>query len=492
MTQGPDLAADFPKATEADWLQLAAKGLDGGSFEERLVARTLDGLAIQPLYTRADLPEEARDGRPGAAPFARGTQAEPRPWDIRQRHAGADPAAVAAEIAEDVAGGVTSVTLQLAVPGQFGLPARMEAIAEAVGGIDLAQVPVGLMAGDQYLGALQCLYQLWQDRGLEGAARRGALDADPLGTLARTGALEEGLWPTLDTLAQLLESNLGAEPNVGLLLADGRPYHEAGASPALELAAMLATFVAYLRLAEAEASLPPERVVPQLGLALAVDDDFLMGMAKLRAARRLVWRVLEACGAGDSAWQMRLAATTSERMLTRLDPHTNILRTTVAAAAAGLAGADAVTVLPFTWALGAPDAFARRIARNVQVILIEESGLARVADPAGGSFTIEALTDQLGRKAWELFQAIEAAGGMPEALASGRIADDVARAAAAEAEMVRDGRRKILGVTAYPSKAPAALAVAPHPTPVPLSAATTRIPPIAARRRSAELEASPS
>jgi methylmalonyl-CoA mutase len=176
--------------------------------------------------------------------------------------------------------------------------------------------------------------------------------------------------------------------HVTALVADGRPYHEAGASEAQELAAMLATLVAYLRACEA-AGLRPRAAFAKIGLGLAADADMFLTIAKLRAARKLVARVAEACGASHAVDKLHLAATTSERMMARRDPWVNVLRTAVACAAAAFGGADAITVLPYTWAMGQPDAFARRIARNTHLVLQEESALGRVMDPGHGAWFIE-------------------------------------------------------------------------------------------------------
>ena len=164
------------------------------------------------------------------------------------------------------------------------------------------------------------------------------------------------------------------------------------------------------------AGLRPRMALGKIALALAADADLFLTIAKFRAARRLVARVAEACGAGSAAAAIQLSASTSERMMARRDPWVNMLRTTVACAGAAFGGAEAITVLPFTWALGKPDAFARRIARNTQLILLDESNLSRVADPAAGSGGFEALTDALCEKAWGLFQEIEREGGILESL----------------------------------------------------------------------------
>ena len=178
-------------------------------------------------------------------------------------------------------------------------------------------------------------------------------------------------------------------------VADGRVIHNAGGSEAQELAFALASAVAYLRALEGF-GMPLEAARDAIYFRLAADADQFLTMAKFRAARKLWARIEAACGLVPKPVQ--LTAETAWRMMTKRDPYVNLLRTTIAVAAAGLGGADAITVLPHTAPLGLPDAFARRLARNCQLVLLEESNLARVADPAAGSGAIEALTERALRR----------------------------------------------------------------------------------------------
>ena len=205
-------------------------------------------------------------------------------------------------------------------------------------------------------------------------------------------------------------------------------------------------------------------------------------MAKLRAARKLVARVAEACGASHAVDKLHLAATTSERMMARRDPWVNVLRTTVACAGAAFGGADAITVLPYTWAMGQPDAFARRIARNTHLVLQEESALGRVMDPGHGAWFIEKLTEDLAKTAWELFQAIEAKGGMGAALESGFVQAEIGRVAEARAHDIATGRFELTGVSAFPQLAEDGVKVEPHPTPEPVVKGGTSVAPLHPRR----------
>ncbi len=476
------LASNFPPASREAWEKLALKGLDGAGLES-LGVETLDGLRIDPLYSVAGLAPALVDLVPDEAPYVRGTvriDDRGRPWRSLGLHAGDDPKAANTAIRDDLANGADGIVLHLGVPGRFGLAPRYDVIRTALEGAELAGTTIEVMAGDQFLGAAQSLSALWDEAGVAELRRFGAINADPLGTLAATGALEDGLWRALDTLAHFASSNVHRMPNVSLLLADGRPYHEAGASEAEELAAMLATLVAYLKQLE-ESGVRADVALQRTALALATDTDLFLSMAKLRAARGLVWRVMAAAGLGDRTASLRIIASTSARMMTRRSANTNLLRTTIAATAAVLGGADTISVLPYTWALGQPDAEARRLARNTLNILAEESHLGRVADPGGGSAYLETLTDALARKAWALFQEIEASGGMTTALTSGALGERIASTAERRAALLRDGKLPLVGVTVFPEKDAAALDVTPHPVPAPIQRAETRIEPLPPR-----------
>jgi methylmalonyl-CoA mutase len=465
---GLSLADDFAVPAEADWRALVDKVLKGGDFERRLVTRTADGARIAPLYTRRDALPGAATALPGAAPFTRGRQAAGAAgWDIRQVYAEPDPAKVNAAIREDLEGGVTSLLLQIAAPGWFGLPYTGPEMAAALDGVLLDMCPVSLLAGEYTVDAAGSLMALWRKAGIADDKCLGAFNADPLGTLAMTGALYHPLARSLDIAAKLA-ADTRAMPGVTALRADGHIYHAGGATEAQELACVLATLAAYLRACEG-AGLAPEDALPKMAVTLAVDADQFLGIAKLRAARRLVWRLAEACGAGTAAARVPLAAETSHRMMTKRDPWVNMLRTTIACAAAAMGAADSIMVLPFTWALGRPDAFARRIARNTHHVLMEESALGRVADPAGGSWYVEQLTDELARKGWELFQAIEGQRGadgmrgMGAALASGYVQDELAKSAEARARKIATRQLELTGTSAFPLLGPDGVTTEPWP-----------------------------
>ncbi|MGQ0576183.1 MAG: methylmalonyl-CoA mutase family protein [Pseudonocardia sp.] len=406
------LAADFATPDRDAWVAMVDQVLHrsgridedaaAGAGAELLTWTTPDGIRVPPLLTAQDTPA-VETGVPGAAPFVRGARAGgvvPDGWDVRQRHAEPDPATAREAIAADLHNGVNSIWLAV---GEGAT--RVADLPAVLADVHLDLAPVVLDGG----GAAEFL-DLAAGRGIAPAALLGTLGLDPLGHRARFG---DG--PDVGSVVPLAQRVAAEFPQVRAIVVDGLPVHGAGGSDAQELGWSLAAGVAYLRVLVA-AGLDLPAAARLLEFRYAATAEQFPTIAKLRAARRLWARVTEACGEPVAQLQH---AVTSPVMQTRRDPYVNLLRGTVAGFAAGVGGADAVTVAPFDAAIGAATPFSRRVARNTQVLLVEEAHLARVIDPAGGSWFVEYLTEELARAAWAFFQEIEAAGGAGAALDSG-------------------------------------------------------------------------
>ncbi|MFE6984305.1 methylmalonyl-CoA mutase family protein [Streptomyces griseus] len=440
-------AAAFPDPSHDQWqslvegvLRKSGKEVTGSAAEEALSTTLEDGLTTRPLYTASD--ESPDTGFPGFAPFTRGSRAEGNAaggWDVRQRHTLSDPARLNEALLGDLENGVTS--LWLTVGGPAGVP--VDGLARALEGVYLDLAPVALDAPADPDAAATELLRLYEERGVARHEARGTLGVDPLGHEAQTGVAAD-LAPAV-RWAQRCDAEY---PGLRAVAVDALPYHEAGGSAAEELGLSLAAGVAYLRALTA-AGMSVEAACGQLEFRYAATADQFLTIAKLRAARRLWARVAEASGA-PAAGAQRQHAVTSPVMMTRRDPWVNMLRTTLATLGAGVGGADSVTVLPFDHALGLPDAFARRIARNTSTILMEESHLARVIDPAGGSWYVERLTDELAAAAWAFFQETERAGGLPAALRSGLVAERLAATWATRRAKLARRKEPITGVSEFP------------------------------------------
>ncbi|AEA25321.1 Methylmalonyl-CoA mutase [Pseudonocardia dioxanivorans CB1190] len=460
------LAAEFPAATREEWAALVDGVLrkagrlpadaPAGSGVDVLVRETLDGLRVRPLYTADDVPDLAATGVPGAAPYVRGSRAGgyvPDGWDIRARHTSADPAAVAAAVAEDLDNGVTSLWLGVGTHGVAvaDLPAALEGVL-----LDLA--PVVLDAGADAIAAAEAFLAHVTASDVDPAQVGGNLGLDPVGLRAATG---EG--PDVESVLPLARRVADDFPAMRAIVVDALPVHGAGASDAQQLGWSLAAGVAYLR-ALTGAGLDVATAARLLEFRFGVTGDQFATIALLRAARRLWARVLEACGAPDAPGQVQHAVT-SPMTTTRRDPWVNMLRGTVAGFAAGVGGADAVTVAPFDEAIGVAEPFSRRIARNTQSLLIMEAHLARVVDPAGGSWYVESRTDELARAAWTFFQEVEGAGGAVAALDSGFVAERVAPVRERRERDVATRRTPITGVSEFPDLDERPVERAPHPAP---------------------------
>jgi methylmalonyl-CoA mutase len=448
------LAAEFDPVTRDQWRELVAGVLRKAGREdlpdpvENALSRTVaTGVRIAPLYTAedaGDLPTAV--GVPGLAPFVRGAragagrdfagagQSVPAGWDVRQRHAHPDVAVTKEAIAADLENGVTSLWLVLG-EGAIPVAALGDVLSDVL--LDLAPVTVqgGLPGAEAFLSLVE---------GRTDLAPGGSLGLDPLGLQAASGERQD--------LAGLADVARRAAAHDGLrtVVVDATVFHDAGASAVEELGCSIAAGVAYLR-ALTDGGLSVDDAFGQVGFRYAASADQFTTIAGLRAARRLWDRVGEASGASPEARAQRQHAVTSSVMTTQRDPWVNLLRTTVACFAAGVGGADVVTVQPFDAALGLPDAFSRRIARNTSSLLVEEGHLARVLDPAGGSWYVETLTDQLAEAAWDWFTEIERAGGLVAALDSGLVRDRIAEAWDARAKRLATRRDALTGVSEFPN-----------------------------------------
>jgi methylmalonyl-CoA mutase len=430
-------ADEFPAATREAWRKLVDGVLKGAPFEKRLVARTYDGLAIQPLY------ERATDARPVAA------RTLGAPWTVMQRVDHPDPAAANEQALHDLENGATGLTIvfkgSLNADG-YGLDGSAETLGRVLDGIYLdAGVVIDFNVSATTRDASRHFAALVKSRGIAPETVEMRASLNPLGHLAATG---EGDWKKIAPAFATQVGELAGQGFRGpFAVADGRVVHNAGGSEAHELAFALASAVTYLR--ELEASgIALDAARRMIYFRLAADADQFLTIAKFRAVRKLWARVEQACGLAPMP--THVAAETAWRMMTRRDPYVNILRTTVAVVAAGFGGADAITVLPFTAAIGLPDGFARRIARNTQLVLLEESHLAKVSDPTAGSGGIEDLTAQLCAAAWTMFQEIEKAGGADAALEQGLIQRKVAGTRAEREKNVARRKDALTGTSEFP------------------------------------------
>ncbi len=473
MMTGPDdlpLAAEFPPATQGQWRKLVEGALKGAPFDRRLVSRTYDGLTIEPLYARAAAAQPVAGRAPGA------------PWAVMQRAEHPDPQAANAEALHDLENGANGLALVFAGAAGaygYGLPASERDISRVLEGIHLdVGIALDLELGPKTAAAARSVAALVKRQGIAPSTTNVRFGLDPVGAAATAGGSPlpwSGLMQDFNASVGDLASQGFAGP---FAPADGRVIHNAGGSEVQELAYVLAVAVGYLRALES-GGIALEAARRMIYFRLAADADEFMTVAKFRALRKLWANVEEACGIAPAP--AFVAAETAWRMMAARDPYVNMLRATIAVFSAGLGGADAVAVLPFTRALGLSDRFARRIARNTQLVLLEESNLARVTDPAAGAGGFEELTGKLCRAAWDLFQEIERAGGVWAALETGLIQQKVAAVRAERHAAIARRKDVLTGTSEFPDLAetpvavldvaPVALPPSPEPVFEPLRAA---------------------
>ena len=416
----------FATPSPADWRPLAEKALKGRPLES-LVHLDTDGLAVRPLYAEATVIEPIFAPRP--------SDAGGRSWDLRTLVEGDDAGAVNAAVLADLEGGAASVVLKGAVLADSG------PLGQALDGVALELAAVGLdagLAGPEAANALAV--------AAKGSPRaRLMFHMDPVSAFAEVGASPRSVEEHLLLAANTAARHAGAYPDASFFMASGRVVHEAGGSIGQELAFTAASAVALTR-AAVEAGMSAEQALKGTVLGVSIDQEYFDGLAKVRALR-LMWRsIVKAFGLELPAV---IEARSSRRMLSARDPWPNLLRLTAAGFAGAVGGADAVVLDGFSRAGGRPDAFARRQARNTQLVLMEEASLGRVDDPAAGSWYLDARTRDLAEAGWAEFQIIEAEGGVVEALRGGLIQPRVTRARELLERQLENGALHMVGVTKF-------------------------------------------
>lgn len=455
MTSGsePDrlaLASPEDRHVAADWEKLAAGVLrKAGRLTDsdpdsavwgKLTRTTLDGIAIAPIGTADSVRDLTGPGGAGAAPFTRGRLAE-KPeigWDIRPLFSGQDGRTTNEAVLVDLENGATSLWLEL---GEVLTP---EDLGTALAGVLLDLAPVILDAPADPVAAARAFAALLADRGVVPAEGTN-LGADPIGAGVR-GGVSAGL--SVDLVTEV--AGIARAAGTRGVVVDGTAVHDLGASDGQELGYSLAVGAAYLRALTAD-GIDLDEALGLIEFRYAATDEQFTTIAKFRAARRLWSRVAEISGASEAARGQRQHAVTARAMMSKYDPWVNMLRTTVGAFAAGVGGAEAITVLPFDTALGVSDALARRNARNTSSLLISEAHVAKVVDPAGGSYAVERLTDDFARVAWEEFGRIEEAGGIQAALADGSLQGRIDAVVAQRETEVARRKRPLTGVSEFPN-----------------------------------------
>ncbi len=439
-----NLAADFTPPSYEDWKKAAESYLKGKPFEKALVTPTYEDINLQPIYRREDIENLPHlKGKPGFGNYARGTSPEgylAHPWEICQEIACPQPESFNNALKHDLERGQTAVQLtpdtacrmgldaDTADPGQVGAGgvsiSNLDDLETALNDINLGHFAIHIDAGFSALEMLTALVALRKKLNKPIDNLRGSIDADPLGFLAAHGRLPVSTKNSYDTMAQAASWSAACTPGLRTIGISGLPYHNAGASATQELAFTLATAVEYVdNLLERKMSI--DEIAGQMRFTFAVGPNYFMEVAKIRAARILWAKIIEAYGGSEEAGKMVIHGVTSFYNQTKYDPYVNMLRTTTEAFSGIVAGVDSLRTNPFDQVYGETDKFSRRVARNTQIVLKEESHLDQLIDPAGGSYYVEKLTHDVAEKSWALFQGLQEKGGMLEALKNGTVQSQI-------------------------------------------------------------------
>ncbi len=463
------LFKEFSVPTYDQWREAAEKTLKGASFDGKLLTKTYEGITLQPIYRQEDVEKLVHiHAEPGSAPYLRGTNTagspEAQSWEVAQEILTADAAAFNEIARHDLERGQTMLNLvldqatrsgrnpektALETIGNGGLSIfSLEDLATAFADINLEEVPVYAYAGPHAMPILSLLVAHLKVAGQDVSKLRGCMGADPFAALVTEGTLPGSLPAAFDGMAQATRWAAEHAPQVKTILVQGHPYHDAGAHSVQELAYALATGVEYVQ-AMLERGLSIEDIAPRMQFAFSVGSHVFMEIAKIRAARMLWATIMDSYGASEAAQKMTIHARTSAWTKTVLDPNVNMLRATTEAFSAVIGGIDSLHVSAFDEAFRPANEFSRRIARNTQIILEKEAHLAKVADPAGGSWYVEKLTDELAEKVWELFLLVEEQGGMRKALESGIPQSQIAEVAVKKAANVAHRKTRVVGTNMY-------------------------------------------
>lgn len=444
------MGSGLPPHSEADWLKAVEMALRGKPFDT-LTTQDVDGIIRQPLYTKAThKTSDTTAGLPGLAPFTRGARPvsdKHLPWHIAQRVVIGRGAADNDQILTDLAGGVSALVLDFSSIKSV----TTDDLDALLDGVMLDIAPVVLAPAACGVDGILAFIDLLARRHEDAQAMSGYLNFDPFATAlaANQRVSSHGLEALVARAADL--------PNLALMTASGAAFHNEGAAPTDELAYMLAALTQNLRLLEAQ-GLAPEDALARINLTLSADTDFFMTIAKIRSARQLFHMVAKNIGCAHVA--PTIHCETSQRAYSRLDPWVNILRATVATLAAGIAGAELISVAPCSATSDTDNVLTRRIARNTQIILQEESHIAHVSDAAGGSWYVEALTQDLSEQAWAQFQSIEAAGGLTKQIDDGSVRAQLDARCRDYETLVETRDLPLVGVSEFPN-----LDEAPLPAP---------------------------
>jgi methylmalonyl-CoA mutase len=451
------------KPTIDQWKAAADKEVKG----KDLTWRTPEGIDVKPLYTAEDVTVDP--GLPGFAPFTRGVRASMyagRPWTIRQ-YAGFSTAEESnAFYRRNLAAGQKGLSVAFDLATHRGYDSDHPRVVGDVGkagvaidsvedmkilfdGIPLDQMSVSMTMNGAVIPILAFFIVAGEEQGVERKLLDGTIQNDILKEFMVRNTYIYPPEPSMRIISDIFGYTSREMPKFNSISISGYHMQEAGATQVQELAFTIADGAEYVKYGVAS-GLDIDKFAGRLSFFFAIGMNFFMEVAKLRAARVLWHRVMTNLGAKDERSKMlRTHCQTSGVSLQEQDPYNNVVRTTIEAMAAMLGGTQSLHTNALDEAIALPTDFSARIARNTQIVIQEETGMTKVVDPLGGSYYIEALTQQLVDQAWEIIERVEKEGGMAKAVAAGWPKAMIETAAAARQARVDRGDDVIVGVNKY-------------------------------------------
>ncbi len=451
------------------WTDLATKELKGRN-PDSLIWHTLEGIAVKPVYTAADVAGLAHmGGVPGVAPFTRGVRATMyagRPWTIRQYAGFSTAEASNAFYRKALAAGQQGVSVAFDLATHRGYDSDHPRVVGDVGkagvaidsvedmkilfdGIPLEKVSVSMTMNGAVIPILASFIVAGEEQGVSRADLSGTIQNDILKEFMVRNTYVYPPEPSMRIIADIIEYTSAEMPKFNSISISGYHMQEAGANLVQELGFTLADGREYVRTAIAR-GMDVDDFAGRLSFFFAIGMNFFMEAAKLRAARMLWHRIMTEFGAKKAgSLMLRTHCQTSGVSLQEQDPYNNVVRTAYEAMSAALGGTQSLHTNALDEAMALPTDFSARIARNTQLILQEETGVTHVVDPLAGSYYVESLTAELAEKAWALIEEVEAMGGMTKAVASGMPKLRIEESAARRQAMIDRGEEVIVGVNKY-------------------------------------------
>lgn len=463
---------EFAVPTREEWYNEAVAALKGAPFDKRMFTPTYEGITLEPIYTLADN-EELLDigGMPGEAPFLRGTKSSgyiAEPWKIAQSASDVLPKEANEVVKNELAKGATILHFELDECTKLGRDPDPELFKgdyrglslttlrdadEMLKGLDYTKVPLHIYAGASAVSVLGLVAAQAKATGVKGSLKeaKGCIGADPLGELAERGTLPLPIDELYDEMALAIKWAQENAPKLKTILVRGDVYHNGGASATQETAYAMSAAIAYIR-AMRHRGIEPEITMSHIKFSFSLGTNFFMEIARIRAARTVWSQIAEAFGAdADEYGKIDIIARTSRFTSTVYDPYVNILRATTQAFSGAVGGVDAMQISCFDDAIRPSGEIAKRIARNIQVMLQTEFDMLQPVDPAGGSWYVERLTAQCAAAVWAILQDVDAEGGIYPALKKGVIQGEIEKILKSRLKNLAFRKDRAVGTNMYPN-----------------------------------------